>query len=197
MPLPFTISCSSKSRLFLPSWLANCTIGRAFDTLCHLSVCLSVCRLSVCDILYCGKTVRPSKKLSEGVNRKPGSKSGFFGSPPYYYFRFAATAIETAVFGFFASTTQQSVLDGTNWLSSSKPCAYCRIVWSELKPKVVKKVTFLEMFRFLEHAVLTMKYTFTFASFPHPDSFVFRCSECIATFCHHCYTPYNAFVSCQ
>jgi len=36
--------------------------------------CLSV----VCDVLYCGKTVRPSKKLSEGVNRKPGSKSRFF-----------------------------------------------------------------------------------------------------------------------
>ena len=35
-----------------------------------------VCRLSViCDVLYCGKTVRPSQKLSEGVNRKPGSKS--------------------------------------------------------------------------------------------------------------------------
>ena len=28
-----------------------------------------VCRQSVCDVLYCGK------KLSEGVNRKPGSKS--------------------------------------------------------------------------------------------------------------------------
>ena len=34
-------------------------------------------------------------------------------------------------------TAQQSVLDGTNGLSSSKPCAYCRIVRSELKPEVV------------------------------------------------------------
>ena len=48
----------------------------------------SVCRLSVCNVLYCGKTVRPSEKVSEGVNRKPGSKSSFFGSPPYFYFRF-------------------------------------------------------------------------------------------------------------
>ena len=40
------------------------------------SVCLSVCPLSVvCDVLYCGKTVHPSEKLSEGVNRKSGSKS--------------------------------------------------------------------------------------------------------------------------
>ena len=38
----------------------------------------SVCRLSVCDVLYCGETVRPSEKVSEGVNRKPGSKSWFF-----------------------------------------------------------------------------------------------------------------------
>jgi len=29
------------------------------------------------------------------------------------------------------------VLDGTNGLSSSKPCVYCRIVRSELKPEVV------------------------------------------------------------
>jgi len=39
-------------------------------------VCLSVvCLTSVCDVLYCGKTVHPSEKLSEEVNRKPGSKS--------------------------------------------------------------------------------------------------------------------------
>jgi len=30
----------------------------------------------------------------------------------------------------FARTAQQSVLDGTNGLSSSKPCVYCRIVSS-------------------------------------------------------------------
>jgi len=50
-----------------------------------------VCRrlsVVVCDVLYCGKTVRPSQKVSEGVNRKPGSKSSFFGSPPHFYFRF-------------------------------------------------------------------------------------------------------------
>jgi len=39
-------------------------------------------------LMYCGETVRPSKKLSEGVNRKPGSKSWFFESLPYFYFRF-------------------------------------------------------------------------------------------------------------
>ena len=59
--------------------LADRTIGRAFGT---------VSRLSVCNVLYCGETVRPSEKVSEGVNRKSGSKSSFFGSPPYFYFRF-------------------------------------------------------------------------------------------------------------
>ena len=38
---------------------------------------------------------------------------------------------------YFARTAQRSVLDGTNALSSSKLCAYCRIVRSELKPEVV------------------------------------------------------------
>jgi len=57
-------------------FFADRTICRAFGTLC---------RLSVCNVLYCGKTVRPSEKLSEGVNRKPGSKSWFFGSPPFLH----------------------------------------------------------------------------------------------------------------
>jgi len=39
--------------------------------LVHCVVCLSSV---VCDVLYCGKTVHPREKLSEGVNRKPGSK---------------------------------------------------------------------------------------------------------------------------
>jgi len=56
----------------ISSFLADRIISRAFGTLCRLSVCR---RLSVCDVLYCGETVRPSEKLSEGVNRKPGSES--------------------------------------------------------------------------------------------------------------------------
>jgi len=60
-------------------FLTDRTIRHAFGTMCRLSVCLSVVCLSsvasvVCDVLYCGETVRPSKKLFEGVNRKPGSK---------------------------------------------------------------------------------------------------------------------------
>jgi len=53
-------------------FLADRTIGRDFGTLCRLSVCLSSV---VCNVLYCGETVRSSEKLSEGVNRKPGSKT--------------------------------------------------------------------------------------------------------------------------
>jgi len=110
-------------------FLADRTIGRAFGTLCRLSVCLSVVR----NALYCGETVRPSEKLSEGVNRKPGTKSRFFGSPPYFYFRFRRYGHQDVRFCLiFACTAQQSVLYGTNGLSSSKPCAYCCIVRSEL-----------------------------------------------------------------
>ena len=77
-------------------FLADRTIGRAYGTVCRLSVCLSVC-----DILYCGKTVRPSQKVSEGVNRKLGSKSSFLGSRHISTSGFAATATETAVFALF------------------------------------------------------------------------------------------------
>ena len=55
------------------------------EPLVQCLVCLSSV---VCNVLYCGEMVRPSEKVSEGVNRKPGSKSSFFGSPPYFYFRF-------------------------------------------------------------------------------------------------------------
>jgi len=105
------------------------------SSVCLSSVCLSS---SVCDILYSGKTVHPSEKLSEGVNRKLGSKSWFFGSPPYFYFQFRCYGHQDGHFCLiFAGTAKQSVLDGRNWLSSSKPCAYCQIVWSKLKPEVV------------------------------------------------------------
>jgi len=94
-----------------------------------------VCRLPVCNVLYCGETVRPSEKVSEGVNRKPGSKSPFLGLPPYFYFWFRCYGHQDGRFCLiFARIAQQSVLDATNGHSSSKPCAYCRIVWLELKP---------------------------------------------------------------
>jgi len=96
------------------SWfLADRTIGRAFGTLCRLSV---ICHLSVvCDVLYCGETVRPSEKVSEGVNRKPGSKNSFFGSLPYLYFRFRRYGHRDGRFCLiFVRTAKQPVLDGRN-----------------------------------------------------------------------------------
>jgi len=101
IPLPLTVFCFSKIRIgVLPSWywttkvvpdkgplnryccFVHCfwpTVLSVMPLVHCVSVCLSVifC-LSVCDVLYCGKTVRPSEKLSEGVNRKSGSKSWFF-----------------------------------------------------------------------------------------------------------------------
>jgi len=63
--------------------------GRLYYRSCLWYTVSSVCLSSVVsDVLYCGKTVRPSEKLSEEVNRKPGSTSWFFGLPPYLYFRF-------------------------------------------------------------------------------------------------------------
>jgi len=74
------------------------------------------------------------------VNRKPGSKSWFFRSPPHFYFRFCLYGHWDGHFCLiFARTAQRWVLDGTNG-TISKPCAYCWIVRSELKPEVVFKV---------------------------------------------------------
>jgi len=44
--------------IFLYCFLADRTIGRAFGTLFRLSVCRRLS--SVCDVLHCGETVRPS-----------------------------------------------------------------------------------------------------------------------------------------
>jgi len=77
-------------------------------------VCLSVC-LSVCNVLYCGKMVRPSEKVSEGVIGNQGQKVHFFGRRHISTSGFAATATKTAVFCLiFARIAQQSVLDGRN-----------------------------------------------------------------------------------
>ena len=116
---------SKNRRIGADAILTDRTIGRAFGTLRRLSV--------VCDVLYCGKMVRPNQKLSEIGNhgqkvdvlgRRHISTSGFAGTDP----------IDGRFCIIFARTAQQSVLNGTNGLSSSKPCAYCRI---ELKPEVV------------------------------------------------------------
>ena len=79
----------------LISFLADRTIGRAYGTVCRLSSSV------VCDVLYCGKTVRPSQKVSEEVNRKPGQKVHFFGRRHISTSGFAATATKTAVFALF------------------------------------------------------------------------------------------------
>ena len=57
--------------------------------------------------MYCGVTVRPSEKLSEGANIKPGSKSWFFGSQPYFYFRFRLYGYRD---GRFCRTVGQNLL---------------------------------------------------------------------------------------
>jgi len=68
-------------------------------------------------------------KIEEKLLRKSPTLFRFFGSPSYFYFRFRLYDHQDGRFCLiFASTAQQSVLDGTNWLSSFKPCAYCRIV---------------------------------------------------------------------
>jgi len=75
------------------------------------------------------KRVKIEEKLLWRAYRKSPTLFRFFGSPPYFYFRFRLHGHWDGRFCLiFARTAQQSVPDGTNGLSSFKPCAYCRIV---------------------------------------------------------------------
>jgi len=75
------------------------------------------------------KRVKIEKKLLWRAYRKSPTLFRFFGSTPYFYFRFCLYVHRDGRFCLiYARTAQQSVLDGTNGLSSFKPCAYCRIV---------------------------------------------------------------------
>ena len=77
------------------------------------------------------KRVKIEEKLLWRAYRKSPTLLRVFGSPPYFYFRFRVYGHRNGRFcRVFARTAQQSVLDGTTELSSSKPCAYCRIVRS-------------------------------------------------------------------
>jgi len=84
------------------------------------------------------KRIKIEEKLLLRAYRKSSTLFRFFGSPPYFYFQFRLYGHRDGRFCLiFARTAQQSVLDGTNGLSSSKPCTYDRTVWSELKLEVV------------------------------------------------------------
>ena len=55
----------------------------------------------------------------------------FFGSPPYFYFRFRLYGHRDGRFAlFWPYSPAIGILDGTNGLSSSKPCVYCGIMRS-------------------------------------------------------------------
>ena len=82
-----------------PALVGFCPTVLSVVPLARCVVCLSVICLSVCDVLYCGKMVRPSKKVSEEVNRKPGSKKLIFlGRRHISTSGFATMATEMAIF---------------------------------------------------------------------------------------------------
>jgi len=75
------------------------------------------------------KRVKIEETLLWRAYRKSPTLFRFFRSPPYFYFRFRLYGHRDGRFCLmFARTARQSVLDGTNGLSSFKPCACCQIV---------------------------------------------------------------------
>jgi len=127
------VTVSKLNRRFVVVLLADRTIGRAFGTLCRLSVC----RLSVTFCIVTKRYVLKKNCLKEWIGDQ-GQKVDFFGSLPYLYFRFHRYGHRGGRFCLiFAHTGEQLVQNGTIGLSSSKPCAYCGTLWSEFKPEVV------------------------------------------------------------
>ena len=77
------------------------------------------------------KRVKIEEKLLWMAYRKSSTLFRFFGSLPYFCFRFRLYGHGDGRFCLiFARTALKSVLDGTNGLSSRKPCACCRILRS-------------------------------------------------------------------
>ena len=131
----FNTVCCLQSWIFRLAHLWEPSVSFAASVVCRLSS--AVCLSSVCPASDFGNYASYARNL---VTRKGnrGKKSRFFGSPPYFYFRFCRNGpLDGRFCLIFDRTAQQSVLDSTNGLSSSKPCVYCRIVRSESKPEVV------------------------------------------------------------
>jgi len=106
------------------------------EPLAHCVVCLSSVCLSVTFCIVAKWYVLAKNCLKEQV-KNHSQKVDFLGCRHISTSGFASTTTKMAVFAlFFAGTAQQLVLDGTNGLSSSKPGAYCQIVWSELNWKL-------------------------------------------------------------
>jgi len=103
--------------------------GRPYCRSCLWHDVSSVCLSS--SVMFCivsKRYVLVKNCLKKWIGNQ-GQKVDFFGSPPYFYFRFRHYGHQDGRFCLtFARIAQQSVLDGTNGVSSSKPCAYCRIV---------------------------------------------------------------------
>jgi len=75
------------------------------------------------------KRIKIEEKLLWGPIGSYQRSFDFFGSLPYFYFRFRFCGhLDGRFCLIFARTAQQLVLDGTNGLSSFRLCAYCRIV---------------------------------------------------------------------
>ena len=79
------------------------------------------------------KCVKIEEKLLSRAFGKSSTLFRFFRLPPYFYFRFCFYGHRDGRFCLiFDRTAQQSVIDGTNGLSSGKPCVYCvvtHIAW--------------------------------------------------------------------
>ena len=124
----------------------------------------SVVCLSVTFCIVAKRCVLAKKCLKEWI-RNQGQKVHFLGRRHISTSGFGATATEAAFFAlFFAHTAQQSVVDGPNGLSSSKPCAYwvAAIFLLPVSPLRPPQWPLLPYFCSYSPAIVTRWYKLTF-----------------------------------
>jgi len=109
-------------------------LSNKFGNLCPSPFTLATCAATCCRTCsatcgQCERTIKIEEKLLWRAYRKWPTLFRFFGSPPYFYFRFRLYGHRDGRFCLiFARTAQKLVLDDTDGLPSFKPCVYCRIV---------------------------------------------------------------------
>jgi len=101
----------------------------------------------------------------------------------------------------YISSPSHCLLDGTNGLSSSKPCAHCRIVWSELKPEVVYKAHRMVIFAIAQLSCFTIPLHKSNIYWVIISSVACRCVLCICYLvmgnCGFLYTSFTCSARCM
>jgi len=124
------------TRLFTNYFGQDLFFGQPYYRLCLRHTVSSVCRSSVTFCIVAKWYVLAKNCLKERIGNRV-KKLTFWVTAIFLFPVSPLRPSRRPLLHYFCPYSQWSILDGTHGLSCSKPCAYCRIVRSELKPGVV------------------------------------------------------------